>query len=189
MQNYMELSTVADILRERKIMPDDDFTAAAGQDYGYVAAWGLPDGNYLIAYGNNGETNYAIADDADDLARWLEPPDLSDLDEILHTANLYGMTDEASPKEACPDDQGPFVIIRMRHYYGPVDKGNYIADESSGSAREFDSYKEAKAWIEEEEGVYCTAHNESGAPTYHIVSTQTYRDRPCATPSSPRPRA
>ncbi len=41
------------IFNDRGIDPDKEFLAAAGVNTGYVLAWELPDGDYLIAYGND----------------------------------------------------------------------------------------------------------------------------------------
>jgi hypothetical protein len=160
-------SVLASILRTRDIEPDEEFTSAAGKDYGYVAAWELPDGDYLVAYGNNGETNYDVADDADDLACWLESPDLSALDTIIQTANVRGDIDAAAE-----DTEGPFYIVKTRSYYGPTEKSAFVeTDDNFGGPRQFATYADAQEWIDaEEEGIYCTSHNESGAPSYVIVS-------------------
>ncbi len=162
-------SQLASIFRTREIEADEDFTAAAGKDFGYVAAWELPDGDYLIAYGDNGQTNYDIANDADDLACWLESPDLSALDTIIQIANVRGSENLTAADE---DAEGPFYIVKTRSYYGPDEISYFVEiDDNSGELREFETYEEAQEWIDgEEEGVYCTSHNESGAPTYTIVS-------------------
>lgn len=162
-------SQLASIFRAREIEADEDFHAAAGTDYGHVAAWELPDGDYLIAYGDNGQTNYDIADDADDLACWLESPDLSALDTIIQTANVRGSENLTAADE---DAEGPFYIVKTRSYYGPTEISSFVEmDDNIGGTLDFTAYADAKEWIDaEEEGVYCTSHNESGAPTYTIVS-------------------
>lgn len=162
-------SQLASIFRAREIEADEDFTAAAGTDFGYVEAWELPDGDYLIAYGDNGQTNYDIADDADDLACWLESPDLSALDTIIQTANVRG---SENLTEADEDAEGSFYIVKTRSYYGSTKISSFVEmDDNIVGPREFETYEEAQEWIDsEEEGVYCTSHNESGAPTYTIIS-------------------
>lgn len=159
-------SELESILRTRGIEPDEEFTSAAGRDCGYVAAWELPSGDYLVAYGDNAETNYDVADDADDLACWLESPDLSALDTIIQTANVRGNIDAATE-----DAEGPFYIVQTRSYYGPTEESAFVAtDDNTGEPRQFTSYADAQEWIdEEEEGIYCTGQNESGAPSYVIV--------------------
>lgn len=162
-------SQLASIFRDREIEADEDFTSAAGIDFGHVAAWELPDGDYLIAYGDNGQTNYDIADDADDLAYWLESPDLSALDTIIQTANVRGSENLTAADE---DAEGPFYIVKTRRYYGPTEISSFVEmDDNIGGPREFETYAEAQEWIDGEgEDCYCTSHNESGAPTYTIVS-------------------
>ena len=124
----------------------------------------------MIAYGDNGQTNYDIADDADDLACWLEPSDLSAMDTIIQTANVRG---SENLTEADGDAEGPFYIVKTRSYYGPTEISSFVEmDDNIGGPREFKTYEEAQEWIdgEEKKGVYCTSHNESSAPTYTIVS-------------------
>jgi hypothetical protein len=156
------------IFRERGIKPDEEFTAASGKDHGYVAAWKLPDGDYLIAYGNNAKTDYAIADDADDLAHWLEDPDLSGLDAILQTANVRGH--DALP-ELDEDAEGPFYVIKTRHYYGSIEQSEIVLDEYENFPKKFEScYKGVIRWIQSKEnGGYIADYNESKAPTYTVV--------------------
>jgi len=168
MRHVLLPSDVEATLRDRGIEPDEEYTAAAGKDYGYVAAWQLADGDYLIAYGNNAETYHAIADDADDLAHWLGVPGLSGLDAILQKANIRGA---GSIDEADEDAQGPFYVIKTRNYYGPIEQSEVVLDDYKDEPMRFEDYEDAMGWIqsEEDEG-YTTAHNESGAPTYTIVA-------------------
>jgi len=167
MRHSITSSDLESILRDRGIEPDEEFTAAVGKNSGYVAAWELPDGDYLIAYGNDAETDYGIVDDADDLARWLENPDLTGLDAILQQANIRGVE---SIDEADEDAEGPFYVIKTRHYYGPIEQSEIVLDYDDVPMK-FESYEDAMGWIqsEEDEG-YITAHNESGAPSYVIVA-------------------
>jgi hypothetical protein len=168
MRHVLLPSDVEATLRDRGIEPDEKYTAVAGKDYGYVDAWQLADGDYLIAYGNNAETYHAIAYDADDLAHWLEDPDLSGLDAILQKANIRGVE---SIDEADEDAEGPFYIIKTRYYYGPIEQSEVVLDERKDEPMRFEKYEDAMEWIqsEEDEG-YITAHNESGAPSYVIVA-------------------
>ena len=160
---------IARVFRNRSIDPDADFTATAGKDYGYVAAWELPSGGYILAYGNNGETNHDVVNDTDDLACWLESPDLSALDTIIQTANVRGIE---NVEEAAENAEGPFFIIRSRSYYGPIEESRFVeTDDNIGGPMKFQTYAEAQEWIDNEEAeTYCTAHNESGAPEYTIVT-------------------
>ena len=158
---------LAAIFDERCIGPDSEYTAAAGQDYGYVAAWELPDGGYLISYGDNSTTSHALAEaeDADDLACWLESPDLDSLSTILQTANIRGLE---AVEEADEADEGPFAVLVTRQYYGPTASSRF-ADDDYGQPREFETYADAEAWIADQDD-HEIGHNESGAPTYTIVA-------------------
>uniref|UniRef100_E6QLY3 Uncharacterized protein n=1 Tax=mine drainage metagenome TaxID=410659 RepID=E6QLY3_9ZZZZ len=145
--------------------PVATFTAAAGQNYGFVAAY-EHDGKYLILYGNNGETSQAICEDAADLAYWLESPDLNREDEIIQTANVRG-SDVVEPADK--ESEGPFLILATHYCYGPTEHSHFVTDEN-GRAIEFDDLQAARAWItDEESGQYCLAHNEYTVPSYKIV--------------------
>lgn len=153
-------SQLIDTLREHKVEPSESFTAAAGRDYGHVNAWMLADGCMAIEYGNNGETNYDVADDADDLPSWLESPDLDAWDTMVQTANVRG---ESAVDEADENAEGPFRVLKTRYWYGST-------ETSDLTEKEFDTFENAQEWINEQEaGTYCTSHNESGAPSYKIV--------------------
>jgi len=159
MRHVLLPSDVEATLRDRGIEPDEKYTAVAGKDYGYVDAWQLADGDYLIAYGNNAETYHAIADNVDDLAHWLEDPDLSGLDAILQKANIRGVE---SIREANADACGPFYVLKTRHY-GPIEKTEVVLFERC--------YEDARKWIQSKEnGGYIAAYDESSAPTYTIVA-------------------
>jgi hypothetical protein len=169
MKHCLLPSDVEAIFRDRGIEPDEEFTAAAGKDQGYVAAWKLADGDYLIAFGNNAETYHAIADDADDLARWLEDPDLTGLDAILQKANIRGVE---SIDEADEDAEGPFYIFETHRYFGfpPIEESSVVVEYDDEPMR-FLTYKAALAWIQaEQDPGYITRHNEYGPPTYTIVA-------------------
>jgi hypothetical protein len=168
MTEHFSPSDLESILRDRGVEPDEEFSSAAGRDQGHVEAWRLPDGDYLIAYGNNSETDYAVADNADDLAQWLEDPDLSGLDAIIQTANVRG----ADCIEAASEDaDGPFYVIKTRHYYGPIDQSEVVKD-NRGDPFKFGTYEDALQWIDDEEDGRngMLGHNESSAPSYTIVS-------------------
>lgn len=154
-------SQLVSVLREHNVAPDAEFTASRGKDYGQVNAWSLgDDGRFAIEYGNNGETSCDVADDADDLACWLESPDLDAWETTIQTANVRG---ESAVYEAADDAEGPFRVLITHYWYG--------ATESSDLSEEFESFESAQEWIDEKElETYFTAHNEIGAPSYKIVT-------------------
>lgn len=149
-------------LRAHGVEPTVSFEAASGKDYGFVNAWELAsDEGFVIEYGNNSETNYDVAEDADDLACWLESPDLSALDTIVQTANVRG---ESDVDEADENADGPFRVLKTRFWYGSTETSDLTDDE-------FETIEAAQQWIDDQESeTYCTSHNEIGAPSYKIVS-------------------
>lgn len=150
------------ILRGVDVEPTESFVAAAGSDYGAVEAWSLGDDGWVIAY----PYGASFAEDADDLACWLESPDLGGLDTIVQTANVRG-ADEVS--EATEEDEGPFYVLVTRYFYGPTEHSDWVWDESGGP-RQFGTLQAAQDWIDKaEQAVYVTAHNESGRPAYKVV--------------------
>lgn len=159
------------ILSIHSVKPTSEFTAAAGVAYGYVAAWALKEqdgASYLIQYGNNGQTDYEIADDADDLAAWLESTDMDALDTVVQTANIRG---QAEIEAATAGDIGPFFVLRTRYWYGPTETSDIERVEDSIDPIEFGSYEDAQDWVmDAETGSYCLKHNESGAPSYKIIA-------------------
>lgn len=145
--------------------PVATFTAAAGRDYGFVAAY-EHEGKYIIMYGNNAETMQAISEDAEDLACWLESPDLSREDEIIQTANVRG-ADAVDPADE--ESEGPFLILQTHYYYGPTEHSQFASDEF-GSLMEFDDLQAARDWIVEvESGQYYLENNEYAEPSHKIV--------------------
>jgi len=169
--NTTTIATLIGTLQEHGVPPDRDYTAAAGKDWGYVAAWRLPKGDYVIWYGDNGQTDYALDDNADDLACWLLPGgDGSDAgeDAPVVIANVRGI---AAIKPAGERSEGPFRAVITRYYYGPTEQSSWAYDPYTQQPYEFDTFAEAQAWIEaEEKGDYYLSHNESGSPTYTIVA-------------------
>jgi len=165
---------LAFIFHARGIQPDKEFIAAAGRDYGYVAAWELIDRQYLIVYGDNSKTYYAVAhaDDANDLAWWLEYHEPIYLYSIIHTANLRGpkYIYEAEAKE---DSEGPFYIVKTCHYSGssgPIQKSEFVASDE-GAPRKFETYEDALMWIQDvEDKGNITAPGETFPPFYTIVA-------------------
>jgi len=170
MKNYTadQLSAILiNSFRDRNISPDYEFAAAAGQDYGYVAAWELPCApHYVLAYGDNGQTDYTTADNVDDLAAWLESPDLDAAGAVEQLANVRG---ELEVDEADEDADCVGVLITS-YFYGPTEHSALARGDHFGDVIEFVSYAEAQEWIDEmEDGPAYLGHNESGAPTYKIV--------------------
>jgi len=156
-------------LIEHRVAPDKTFTADAGTEYGLVEAWELPSGDYVVQYGDNAQTNYGIAHDTNDLAEWLllqcENLDLEDL--IVSVANIRGLDaiDEAKPNNA----EGYGVLV-SRNYYGPRTE-HHLASGDHGHALRYETLDDAKEAADKmDEGTYFTAHNESGRPTYTVVT-------------------
>lgn len=163
----MNAMQVAAIFIERAIAQDEEFTAAAGKDYGYVAAWALPD-NWVIKYGNNGSTDYAFSDSGDDLHEWLEADDLNGLDQIVQTANVRG---EEHVDDADHDAEGLFFVLITSYWYGPTECSRIAADDEGQEPLKFKTWHDAQDWIEDNEAItYVLSHNESGRPTYKIVT-------------------
>ena len=170
--NKTTIATMIQMLRERRVGPDETFTAASGADYGYVNAYRLPKGDYLVQYGDNGESNYDLTEDVDDLAVWLLPggDDLCDgsEDAAIIIANVRGI---GAVTAATEEDEGPFRVVITRSYYGPTDTSDWARDdERNQEPLEFDNYEAAQDWIDtEEDGPYTTSNNEARRPTYTII--------------------
>ena len=171
MTNYTETELakiIIDTLRENGVEPTDDFTADAGKDYGYVAAYELASAKgYAIAYGDNGETNYAIADNAEDLGDWLISQDLSGFDLLRNRASVYGID---SVGDAPAESTNTCAVLISRGFYGPHSEISVAMEENGQREAEFDNAAAAQAWIDEaEEDTYVLSHNESSRPTYKVV--------------------
>lgn len=162
-QTFTSADIVA-ILQERDIEPDETFTAAAGADYGHVAAWDIGRRGYVIAYGDNGQTDYDIADDADDLRAWLIH-ELDDESAAIEAANVDGDAD------ACADDCTSVAIMVLRSWYGPTTTADLArTDDGHADVRRFATVAEAQEWIDEAEAdQYMLSHNEASGPDYVIV--------------------
>ena len=170
MTNYAEteLAEIINTLCEQGVKPTDDFTADVGKDYGYVAAYELASSKgYAIAYGDNGQTNYAIAETADDLGDWLISQDLSGLDLLRNRANVFGIK---SVDAAAENTTNPCAVLISHDYYGPHSEISVATEDNGQREAEFDNAEAAQAWIDEaEEGTYYLSHNESGRPEYKVV--------------------
>lgn len=156
--------------RENDVEPDEDFTADAGRDYGYVAAWGMPgDGNgYAVQYGDNGETNYYIASDASDLGQWLIHDNLSGTPEaLIEAANVYGL-DSLPDVEA--NNANGYAVMVSRNFYGPRTEHD-LARDDHGDVVEYATLAEAQEAADEmDDEDYVTANSENGRPTYTVVA-------------------
>ena len=153
------------------IEPVAEYVAAAGRGYGRVKIWKIDDG-YLVYWGNSGE-EYAVVEkhvdieDKEELADWLEWQDLEPLETIAQRANVRGA--HAVP-EAHEGDEGPFYILETRYWYGATETSRFVSN-NRGEPLEFETIKEARAWIESADGeVYYLAHNECARPSYKVVS-------------------
>jgi hypothetical protein len=167
MEKLFTAKDIVMILLDLRIEPDERFVAAAGTDYGSVSAWRMPSGNYVIGYDDGEQTNFDVTDEVDDLAVWLEHPDLFGLDQIFERANIRGAS---SIKDASPDDDGPFYILRTRSYYGPTEISEIMVDDDFYSPLEFASYADAENWINNDESLtYYLANNETERPKNKIV--------------------
>lgn len=157
---------LAAIFRDRDIEPDEEFYAAAGQDYGAVAAWALPDGSWLIAYGDNAWTDYAIDKDPNDMAEWLINKNLPAPWRQAQAANVRGI---GAVPEADPAGDGPCYILRTRDYNGMREYSAIVLDDNS-DPRQFVGYADAAAWIAEAEGAtYWLGPDDACLPSYKIV--------------------
>jgi hypothetical protein len=168
MSRSFSLSEVVAIFNDRGIDPDKDFLAAAGEYVGYVLAWKLLEGEYLIEYGNdnNGDRYYTVTDDVDDLARFLEDESLSGLNAIVDTANVRG---PEYIEAASEDAEGPFYIVKTRYWFDR--KISEAVEDDDRRPRRFSTYAEAQAWIDaENEKPYEKVPDEVGPPSYVIVT-------------------
>jgi len=170
-QQAMVAQTIVEMMRERDIAPDVDYTAAAGADYGLVRGWELPggDGVYAIAYGDGGQTDYVIDTDPDGpLADWLLHPDGSPYEIALEQANVLGLD---AVEAATGDETGSdFMILFATPQYGGVAPAAYDVDDQ-GRELAFATLEEAQAYVSRcEEGPAILAHNQAGAPQHKIVA-------------------
>lgn len=152
------------IFRERDIDPDETFTAAAGADHGHVAAWDVGRRGYVLAYGDGVETDYDVADDADDLRAWLIH-ELDDESAAIEAANIDGAID------ACDEDAVNVAVMVLRSWYGPRITADLLrTDDGHADVRRFATAADAQGWIDDaESSAYTLAHNEASSPSYVIV--------------------
>lgn len=170
-EDMLSLEAVVKLLWQHDIDAQHHFTAAAGGDYGYVCAWVLPDGRFLVLCEHFEHSSFAVSDHVDYLEKYLFHPDLLDEVAIAHTANVLGADQIGT---AAIDDLGPFVVLRTRHY--DVDEDDMEGREYSdcagedlpGGAIKFRSYLEAQAWIDRAPA--SKLDNDNDVPlTYKIV--------------------
>lgn len=154
--------------------PDKEFIAAAGRDYGMVRVWRISDsGDFAIKYGDNGSTHFDISqhvdvDDDRDIGEWLLSDDLDGADRQIALANIFGLSklEEADAS----GDEIVYAVLVEHDYYGGVSMTDAVREED-GDIMEFESFADAKAWIQKEEShPYVTQHNETGRPRYKIVA-------------------
>jgi hypothetical protein len=89
------------------------------------------------------------------------------LDAIAQRANVRGA---ATVPEAHEDNEGPFYILATRYWYGPTEASRFVPDDR-GEPLAFDTYAQARAWIERADGeVYHLAHGEYARPAYKVVT-------------------
>lgn len=144
------------ILTDFSVDPTSKYIAAAGEDYGAVYCWALPDSQhtdglgYLIAYGDNGQTHYVFADDVDDLAAWLEYDDQHGVDYYIQRANVRGID---AVDAATDNDEGPYYILETHIDYGPTEETDVVrSDGRRQEPLEFSTLAEAQAWIDDADG-------------------------------------
>ena len=139
---------IINILQAQNVPPDEEFTAAAGNDYGYVAAYmltGLAGVEcYAIQYRSKDKTGYVLCERADYLTIWLELPNLhlNGLDAVTHAANLYSTK---SIKSAIYGDKGPFYVLTTIERDGSQESN--IEHDSSGKPLEFLFFIDAQEWV------------------------------------------
>ena len=154
------------------VEPTAEYTAAAGPGWGWIKVW-KTDSGYLVYWGNDGGSHAVFEkqvdiEDQDELASWLEWQDLEPWEEIEQRANVRGA---AAVPEAKDSDPGPFYILVTRYWYGATETSSLVMDERGREPFVFDSFDDARAWIESEESeVYYLAHNEYARPSYKVVS-------------------
>jgi hypothetical protein len=160
---------VISCLEDNRIEPDETHTAAHGVDWGQVKAWRMADNLYVIKYGDNGATNYDIAEDADDLAAWMEQ-ELDGLAAIIQRANNRGITAVDVVVRDEPDTDTYYVLVTREWLDGT--ESTSAATNDQGDTLEFADYGAANIWADSDaDGDYCLAYGEAGRPTYTIVAS------------------
>ena len=167
------LEQLKNILVLHGIKPADHYTAAAGSFYGQVTSWDLGDVGFLIWYrGIEGE-GFAIREDDDDLAAYLELKPLSTLDAMLRTANVRGVDEvpDANPKV---NYAAAYVLKTIYFRGGNVGSPSGIVPKDERAPlepRNFQWIKEAQKWIDEQTDLlYILSPGEIHAPTYKIIT-------------------
>lgn len=147
------------------------YEAAAGSDYGMARAWKLG-ASALVAYGNNGGTDYDITDAdivsrVDELAGYLIHGDLDSLDYAVECANVRGIDSIGGADEY---DGAAYAVLIVRSWYGPTVTA-YAARGDNGEPLVFDTIHAAQDWIDAENSApYTLSHNEISRPEYKIIN-------------------
>lgn len=161
---------IVDALRHRNIAPDAEFTSASGLNHGHVAAWSIAASKCVVAFGDNGSTEYEIADsgvDDENLPAWLLTDGYGDND--LERAAVLGPDCLTQPAA------GEVKIIRHRHMHdscGNGDRFDCVGGHDWASATIYANPAGALAAIEADcpaDGTYRLEHNEYSRPSYYIV--------------------
>lgn len=167
--------SIVTALRHHDVPPGAEFTSASGLNHGHVEAWAIDDDKHVVAYGNNGQTDYEIADgeieDAD-LAVWLLTDGYGD--------NDLGRAAVGGPDCISQPTSGEVKVIRHKHMQdscGNGDEYTCIAPEECAqdwdSATVYASPEEALAAIEiicPVDDLYWLEHNEMERPSFYIVA-------------------
>lgn len=138
MEETITLGKLAKILQNVGAATSSEFTAIAGSDYGHVISYFIGDDEYLIIFGDNGSTEYALSDTDEDLHLWLLSDGLNDEDSIIQMANTTG--EIPSAYSAFPDAEGEFRVM-VTHFFYDGDRSDWALDDK------FADYQTASTWI------------------------------------------
>jgi len=163
----MDAKKEAHKLEAAGVEPIAEYVAAAGPDWGWVKVWQVDGGGYLVYWTDNHDY-YAVVEDSvdiEDLAAWLEWDNVNEWEAIEQRANVRGA--DAIPN-ADEDDKGPYYVLMTRHWYGATETSSLI--KRGREPLEFETIEEAQEWIKAADDCVYLAHNESGRPSYKVVS-------------------
>lgn len=149
----------------------DNAAEMANDDYGHTIWLYREDGATII---------YVQSPEGDKVG--IYPPnatiddELNDWDFDFYGSyeDMYAAFDLEPPLSEADDDYvGPVKIWVTPNYYAGTcgaPKPSWVNDGNSPDPLIFDSYPDAKAWINDaESGTYYLSHGEAGRPTYTIV--------------------
>ena len=165
------LEQLKNILVMHGIKPSDHYIAAAGAYYGQATSWDLGDIGFLIWHrGLEGE-GFAIHEDDDDLAAYLESTPLQPLYAMLRTANVRGV-DEVPDADPAVNYAAAYVLRTLYFRGGNVGSPTVLVEwPTSHAPRRFQRIRDAQEWIDlESDRLYLLAESEIHAPTYKIVT-------------------